>query len=285
MNPNYVRKRKEHAVIGPYETNTGPTTRPSVIVPMLSQTQENCLQVLSHPWRCTVLTPIEWMDIKQTNDVWEYLACIKGRIINQFAMKIDTFVRISKSVRMELIAATSNELAILMMACLYNRKLQIIQVDEAEIDDSVIFGDFGFDADLTHKLFYFFNRQSHVLNGRDDISLYAILAGIVLFSPDKSIHKTELIQSYQDELFDLLHAYVERYRACDKSLIRELMRLLMSLKELSASLKDIGTRRVIELLSSSLSGGNNNNKDNHNGGEHKDQAQLIVKMEPIESMQ
>ena len=29
MNPNYVRKRKEHAVIGPYETNTGPTTRPS----------------------------------------------------------------------------------------------------------------------------------------------------------------------------------------------------------------------------------------------------------------
>ena len=86
---------------------------------------------------------------------------------------------------------------------------------------SVIFGDFGFDVDLTHKLFYFFNRQSHVLNGRDDISLYAILAGIVLFSPDKSIHKTELIQSYQDELFDLLHAYVERYRACDKSLIRE----------------------------------------------------------------
>ena len=63
------------------------------------------------------------------------------------------------------------------------------------------------------------------------------------------------------------------------------MRLLMSLKELSASLKDIGTRRVIELLSSSLSRGNNNNKDNHNGGEHKDQAQLIVKMEPIESMQ
>ena len=53
-------------------------------------------------------------------------------------MKIDTFVRISKSVRMELITATSNELAILMMACLYNRKLQIIQVDEAEIDDRFV---------------------------------------------------------------------------------------------------------------------------------------------------
>ena len=53
-------------------------------------------------------------------------------------MKIDTFVRIPKSVRMELITATSNELAILMMACLYNRKLQIIQVDEAEIDDRFV---------------------------------------------------------------------------------------------------------------------------------------------------
>ena len=54
------------------------------------------------------------------------------------------------------------------------------------------------------------------------------------------------------------------------------MRLLMSLKELSASLKDIGTRRVIELLSSSL--GNNNGGDKELTDQNQ---QLIVKMEPV----
>jgi len=128
----------------------------------------------------------------------------------------------------------------------------MIQIDDAEIDENVIHHGFGFDGPLTQKMFYFFNRQANFLNGRDDISLYSILAGIILFSPDKSTLETEVIQSYQDELFDLLQAYCERYRACDKSLIRELMRILMSLKELASDIKDASTRRMIAVLANTI---------------------------------
>ena len=98
---------------------------------------------------------------------------------------------------------------------------------------SVIHHGFGFDGPLTQKMFYFFNRQANFLNGRDDISLYSILAGIILFSPDKSTLETEVIQSYQDELFDLLQAYCERYRACDKSLVREVSLSFISLASIT----------------------------------------------------
>ena len=85
--------------------------------------------------------------------------------------------------------------------------------------NSVIFNAFGFDGPVTHKLFHFLNRQSDILHGRDDVALYAILAGLVLFSPNKSSRGIEILQSYQDELYDLLHAYCERYRSIDKSLV------------------------------------------------------------------
>ena len=91
MNPNYVRKRKEQSIIGPYEINGSPVQRPSgnqssfttstkrnlVIVPMLSNSQEQCLQVFNHPWRVVTIKSFEWLDIKETNDVWEYFACMK----------------------------------------------------------------------------------------------------------------------------------------------------------------------------------------------------------------
>ena len=91
MNPNYVRKRKEHTIVGPYESNVSPVQRPtgnnhytklscnvfSVIVQMLSHEQESCLQMLSLPWKVVSLTPFQWLDIKETNEVWEYLSCMK----------------------------------------------------------------------------------------------------------------------------------------------------------------------------------------------------------------
>ena len=129
--------------------------------------------------------------------------------------------------------------------------------------NSVIYNAFGFDGPVTHKLFHFLNRQSDILHGRDDVALYSILAGLVLFSPDKSSRGIEILQSYQDELYDLLHAYCERYRSIDKSLVTkvgrilfrietnvpiQLMRLMITIKELSTDLKDVSTRRMLELF-------------------------------------
>ena len=49
----------------------------SVIVQMLSHEQESCLQMLSLPWKVVSLTPFQWLDIKETNEVWEYFSCMK----------------------------------------------------------------------------------------------------------------------------------------------------------------------------------------------------------------
>ena len=54
---------------------------------------------------------------------------------------------------------------------------------------SVLYDEFGVDCDLVDKLFYFFNRQSLLLAGKQDIKLYSILAGIILFAPDRGLSK------------------------------------------------------------------------------------------------
>ena len=54
---------------------------------------------------------------------------------------------------------------------------------------SVLYDEFGVDCDLIDKLFYFFNRQSLLLAGKQDIKLYSILAGIILFAPDRGLSK------------------------------------------------------------------------------------------------
>ena len=54
---------------------------------------------------------------------------------------------------------------------------------------SILYDEFGVDCDLIDKLFYFFNRQSLLLAGKQDIKLYSILAGIILFAPDRGLSK------------------------------------------------------------------------------------------------
>ena len=58
-----------------------------------------------------------------------------------------------------------------------------------ENQKSVLYDEFGVDCDLIDKLFYFFNRQSLLLAGKQDIKLYSILAGIILFAPDRGLSK------------------------------------------------------------------------------------------------
>ena len=48
-----------------------------VIVEMFTNDQKSMLNLFTHPWRVAVVTPTTWLDIKNTNEVWEYLACLK----------------------------------------------------------------------------------------------------------------------------------------------------------------------------------------------------------------
>ena len=62
-------------------------------------------------------------------------------------------------------------------------------IRKIENHESVLYDEFGVDCDLIDKLFYFFNRQSLLLAGKQDIKLYSILAGIILFAPDRGLSK------------------------------------------------------------------------------------------------
>ena len=107
MNPNFVRKRKDDTIRGPYEPSAPKIYRPSgknsdhdssdgpfrtnmmpliisltyvsVIVESLSRHHADLLQSLSHPWRVAIFSPTIWHDIKNINDMTEYLSCIQVR--------------------------------------------------------------------------------------------------------------------------------------------------------------------------------------------------------------
>ena len=101
MNPNFVRKRKDDTIRGPYEPSAPKIYRPSgtnqisfgrtrtvveeqynvkfisVIVESLSRHHADLLQSLSHPWRVAIFSPTIWHDIKNINEMAEYLSCIQ----------------------------------------------------------------------------------------------------------------------------------------------------------------------------------------------------------------
>ena len=98
---------------------------------------------------------------------------------------------------------------------------------------------FGLSIETCRRIFSFFKKQS--LKGIDNQKeLIAIIAGIITFAPDRrynySQYTTTVITSagetdcidyckkmsnFQDECFQLLDVYLERYNNFDKTLIRE----------------------------------------------------------------
>ena len=77
------------------------------------------------------------------------------------------------------------------MSAIFPKFWKIIKVFDLFFENhkSVLYDEFGVDCDLIDKLFYFFNRQSLLLAGKQDIKLYSILAGIILFAPDRGLSK------------------------------------------------------------------------------------------------
>ena len=59
----------------------------------------------------------------------------QGKIIKNFVNKIPTFKLLPDFVQVELIMKSCNELALLLLATLFNKKLKYIQIEDAEIDD------------------------------------------------------------------------------------------------------------------------------------------------------
>ena len=53
----------------------------SVIVESLSRHHADLLQSLSHPWRVAIFSPTIWHDIKNINEMAEYLSCIQVRLL------------------------------------------------------------------------------------------------------------------------------------------------------------------------------------------------------------
>ena len=58
-------------------------------------------------------------------------------------MQVPAYHRLPIEIRQELLSKSINELTVLFLSCNFNKKLQIIQFDDTEIDDRK-----GFDASL-----------------------------------------------------------------------------------------------------------------------------------------
>ena len=59
-----------------------------------------------------------------------------------FCMQVPSYRRLPVEIRQELLSKSINELTVLFLSCNFNKKLQIIQFDDTEIDDRIVFNDF-----------------------------------------------------------------------------------------------------------------------------------------------
>ena len=91
MNPHFVRKRKDDSICGPYESSKK-CLRPSVIISKLPTDQEIMLNDLTITWRTLTSTPIQWNDINESNNVLEYLTCIKETIFYILFATLELFL-------------------------------------------------------------------------------------------------------------------------------------------------------------------------------------------------
>ena len=56
-----------------------------------------------------------------------------------FCMQVPAYRRLPVEIRQELLSKSINELTVLFLSCNFNKKLQIIQFDDTEIDDRKVF--------------------------------------------------------------------------------------------------------------------------------------------------
>lgn len=189
MNPHFVRKRKDDSICGPYE-NSKKCRRPSVIINKLPKDQEHMLNDLAVSWRALGATGHEWTDIRESNNVLEYLACIKGKIIQNFVTKIDSFNTLPTALRTDIISRAGNELTVLYLTKFFHKEYQIIKLDETEIDTDCLCYGFQMDETIVNRIFYYLNKQTSLLDKIYDQTICGIIAGIVLFAPDRGYNYT-----------------------------------------------------------------------------------------------
>ena len=72
------------------------------------------------------------------------------------------------------------------MAQFFHKEYQIIKLDEiTEIDADCLCYGFQMDETIVNRIFYSLNKHGSLLDKLYDQSICAIVAGIVLFSPDR----------------------------------------------------------------------------------------------------
>ena len=185
MNPNFVRKRKDDTIRGPYEPSAPKIYRPSgkksgqkssddpfrrAVDHVMNICFSYCRKfIASSCWSfakfessmacCNFLTNnlaryqkykrydrISFMypglSTSMTHTVWVIRKTHKnfqGKIIMSFCMQVPAYRRLPVEIRQELLSKSINELTVLFLSCNFNKKLQIIQFDDTEIDDRKVF--------------------------------------------------------------------------------------------------------------------------------------------------
>jgi hypothetical protein len=264
MNPNFVRKRKDDSICGPYERANPKCPRPSVIVNKMPKDQEKMLNDLAITWRTLCSAPLEWTDIRESNNVLEYIACIKGRLIQNFVTKLPDFNMLPTALRTDIISRAGNELTVLFLSTFFHKEYQVVKLEETEIDPDVLCYEFQMDETIVNRIFYYLNRQSLLLDKIYDQTILAIVAAMLLFAPDRGYNYAhynavagyedylEIMTDFQSRYTNLLRSYVERYRSFQKSLFTDILMMLPTLREVNHEMQRYSSRQLMLLIQRSL---------------------------------
>ena len=190
MNPNFVRKRKDDSICGPYEAQRK-SLRPSVIVNKMPKDQEKMLNDLNILWRALSSTALEWTHIRESNNVMEYINCIKGKITQSFITKLDHFQAFPPSLKTDIISKAGNEIAMLYLSRFFQKEIQTLKIGEAEIDQETLCYGFQMDETIVNRIFYYLNKHTELIDKECDHNIVSIIAGILLFAPDRGYRYSE----------------------------------------------------------------------------------------------
>lgn len=84
---------------------------------------------------------------------------------------------------------------------LASSKIESFEINNQQISRKSLSSQYGVDFDLSQKIFLFFSKQSKTIKTYNQNDLFAIIAGIITFAPDRRYNQSQHAQNGKFELF------------------------------------------------------------------------------------
>ena len=81
------------------------------------------------------------------------------------------------------------------LVSLVSSKIESFEINNQQISRKSLSSQYGVDFDLSQKIFLFFSKQSKTIKTYNQNDLFAIIAGIITFSPDRRYNLSQHAQN------------------------------------------------------------------------------------------